>query len=139
MQPQKLLQPKDSQLVFVTDEHGIFEAFEHIKSQLSQLTVRFITLIYALNESNCNFFPFSNELNILEKRYSEKFNVQKLHSDSITNSSNALIQEFVEAMINSSIDPKLEFSIFGHVEFVNQIADILNFLNVNTQKKYINK
>lgn len=132
MQTKKQFPFKDSQLVFITDETGIFELFEQLKSGISQLTTHFITLIYAVNESENNHFPFQLELNILEKRYSEKFIVHKLHTDSITFYVNSLIQEFLEAIINSNLEPKLEFAIFGTDEFVNQNGDILVFLNIES-------
>ena len=132
MQTKNQLLPNDSQLVFITNETGIFDAFEQIKGQLSQLTAPFITLIYAVNESNNNQFPFLRELTILEKRFSGKFIVHKLQTDSVTFYVSSIIQEFLEAIINSSIEPKLEFSIFGHAEFVNQITEILGFLDVKS-------
>ncbi len=132
MQAKKQLLPNDSQLVFITDETGIFEAFEQLKSQLSQLTTHFITLIYAVSERDINHYPFLRELDILEKRYSEKFIVHRLHTDSVTFYINNIIQEFLEAIINSNLEPKLEFSIFGPDEFVNQITDILGFLNIKS-------
>jgi len=132
MQTKNQLLPKDSQLVFITDETGIFDTFEQLKGQLSQLTAPFITLIYAINENDDDHFPFLRELNILEKRFSDKFIGHKLQTDSVTFYVSSLIQEFLEAIINSSIDPKLEFSIFGPDEFVNQTTDILGFLDVKS-------
>jgi hypothetical protein len=132
MQTKNQSLPKDSQLVFITDETGIFDTFEQLKGQLGQLTARFITLIYAVNETDNDHFPFFRELNILEKRFSEKFIVHKLPSDSVPFYVNSIIQECLEAIINSSIEPKLEFSIFGAYEFVNQINDILGFLNIKS-------
>jgi len=132
MQTKNQLLPNDSQLVFITDETGIFDAFEQIKGQLSQLTAGFIILIYAINESDDNHLPFLRELNILEKRFFKKIIVYKLHTYSVTFYDSSLIQEFLEAIFNSSIEPKLEFSIFGPAEFVNQITDILGFLDVKS-------
>ena len=132
MQTKNQILSKDSHLVFITDETGIFDTFEQIKGQLSQLTASFITLIYAVNERNNNHSPFLRELNILEKRFSEKFIVHKLHTDLVTFYVSSIIQEFLEAIINTSIEQKMEFSIFGSAEFVNQITDILGFLNIKS-------
>ena len=132
MQTKNQLLPIDSQLVFITDETGIFDTFEQLKGQLSQLTAPFITLIYTVSERNNDHFPFLLELNILEKRFSEKFITHKLHTDSVTSYVSSVIQEFLEAIINSRIEPTLVFSIFGHAEFVNQTTDILGFLDVKS-------
>lgn len=132
MQTRNQHQPQDSQLVFITDETGIFNTFEQLKGQLSQLTAHFITLLYTVNENDTHHFPYHHELEILEKRFSEKFIVHKLHTDSVTFYVSSIIQEYLEAIINSSIEPKMEFSIFGSSEFVNQISDILGFLNIKS-------
>jgi len=69
MQTKNQLLPKDSQLVFITDETGIFDTFEQLKGQLSQLTAPFITLIYAINESDDDHFPFLRELIFWKKDF----------------------------------------------------------------------
>jgi hypothetical protein len=130
MQLNSHLQSQNSQLVFITDATGIFDAFEQLKRELSQLTTHFITLIYAVNDKGNYHFPFSQELTILEKRFSGRLIVHKLYTDSVTFYINNIIQEFLEAIINCNLEPKLEFAIFGTDEFVNQNGDILAFLNI---------
>jgi hypothetical protein len=115
-------------LVLICDESGIFDAFRKIKKDLGERTDIFLTLIYIIPD-NVIYPLFERELRILSKRFSTIFFVYKLKIESGDYGS---IQESIEAIINSNINLKMHFSIFGNGEFVSFVSGILNYLNINT-------
>lgn len=115
-------------LVIICDEAGIFDAFNLIKIQLTDRHNAFLSLIYTVSGQNSH--PrFGRELNILEKIFPKKLNVYLIKIDT---EEFGFQQEFIEAIINSNLIPKISFSVFGKAEYTNQVNEVLHFLNINT-------
>jgi hypothetical protein len=43
-----------------------------------------------------------------------------------------LIQEFIEVIINSNTNLNMQFLIFGIAEFVDNVSEVLGYLNIDT-------
>jgi ferredoxin-NADP reductase len=116
-----------SHFVITCDETGIFEAFYAIKDRLAAgRGTDFISLIYTVSDKNLHPF-FKQELNILEKRFSDFLIV---HISRIDTKKYYIKQELIEATINSNTLPKMKFLVFGNTEFVNYVSRVLRFLDV---------
>lgn len=120
-------------VVLITDEIGIFDIFNQIKRYLSEKEPSFLTLIYTIKSADNEHIPYSRELQILEKRFVEKLVVFQLKKAAIAFYSSGIIQEFVEAVINSSITEKMQFIIAGDEEFSSRVHDVLEFLSIQPQ------
>jgi hypothetical protein len=119
-------------LIIVCDEAGIFDAFYFVKDRISERGNTFLSLIYTVSHKNIHPL-FEQELSILEKRFSVNLMVHILKIDT---TNYCIIQELIEATINSNTLPVLKFSVFGNDEFVNYIYGVLKFLDV--EAFYIN-
>jgi hypothetical protein len=118
---------KGFHFVIVCDETGIFDAFYVIKDRLTEdRGTVFISLIYTVSDKNLHPF-FKQELNILEKRFSDFLIV---HMSGIDITKYYVKQELIEATINSNTLPKMKFLVFGNTEFVNYVSRVLRFLDV---------
>jgi hypothetical protein len=115
-------------LIIVCDEGGIFDAFYFVKDKLADSGTVFLSLIYSVSDKK-NHPLFEHELSILEKRFSDNIIVNILRIDT---TNYCLIQELIEATINSNTLPVMKFSVFGNAEFVNYVHGILTFLDVKT-------
>jgi hypothetical protein len=112
--------------VITCDEAGIFDAFYFVKDKLADSGPAFLSLIYAV--SGKTHHPiFERELSILEKRFSDNLIVHIIRIDP---TNYCLIQELVEATINSNTLPVMKFSVFGNAELVDYVSWILRFLDV---------
>ena len=115
-----------SHLIIVCDEAGILDAFYFVKDKLADSGNAFLSLIYSVPDKKTHPL-FEHELSILEKRFSDNIIVHILRVD---NNNYCLIQELIEATINSNTLPTMKFSVFGNAEFVNYVHGILTFLDV---------
>lgn len=114
--------------VCISDENGIFDAFKQIIDELVLNPNPCLSFIYAI----CNKVPkllFEQELNFLEKRFSQKLLIYKVP---VRSGTDAINQEFLEALINSNTSGEMKFFLFGNSEFVNHHSDILSFLGVKS-------
>lgn len=118
-------------LVTICDEEGVFEAFNLIKALLPVEAGSNISFVYAIADLNPRIL-FIRELSILEKRFPESFYVHKLNVDSIPYGISSIIQEFLEAIINTNFSLIIKFSIFGDESFSSHVLGILRFLNINS-------
>ena len=114
--------------VIICDETGIFDAFYFVKDKLAGCGTAFLSLIYSVSDKNPHPL-FEQELCILEKRFSDDIIVHILRIDT---TKYGLIQELIEATINSNTLPVMKFSVFGNAEFVNYVYGVLRFLDVKT-------
>ncbi len=125
----KKLEGHGLQVVILSDEAGIFDAYNFLKEKLSCNKNFFLSLIYSVSENNINPL-FEHELCILEKRFPVNLIVHVLWNGS---SECLALQVLIEATINSNTSPAIKFSIFGTEEFVNYIAEHLMILDIDTQ------
>ena len=115
-------------LVLICDETGIFDAFKIIKEHLGGESERFYSLIYCIPENYINPL-FEKEIKILEKRFYHNLYTYTLKVES---GKYDCIQEFIEAIINSNTNIKMQFILFGNMEFVDYVSGVLGYLNVDT-------
>ena len=113
-------------LIIVCDEAGIFDAFYFVKDRMSDGGNPFLSLIYTVSDKNLHPL-FEQELSILEKRFTVNLMVKILR---INTTNYSLVQELIEATLNSNTLPVMKFSVFGSDEFVNYIYGVLKFLDV---------
>jgi hypothetical protein len=118
----------NSHLILICDDAGIFDAFKLLKLTLGGRLDTFLTLIYVIPE-NILYPLFERELRILGDRFSSIFFVYSLK---IKPGAYELIQESIEAIINSNINLKMHFSVFGNEEFVIYVTGVLEYININT-------
>jgi hypothetical protein len=112
--------------IIICDEGGIFDAFYFIKDKLAGSGTAFLSLIYSVSDKNPHLL-FEQELSILEKRFSDNIIVHILRIDT---TNYCIVQELIEATINSNTLPVMKFSVFGNAEFVNYVHGVLRFLDV---------
>jgi len=115
-------------LVLICDEAGIFDTFKVIKDCLTKRGETFLSLIYTIPNNILNPM-FERELRILGKRYSHSLFIYKLKIES---RDYELIQGFIEAIINSNTNPKMQFSVSGSGEFVSHVTRLLGYLNIDS-------
>ena len=115
-------------LVLICDETGIFDAFKTIKEHLGSRNEKFLSLIYSVPINFINPL-FEREISILEKRFSHNLYTYILKIES---GNEYLIQEYIEAIINSNTNLKMQFLISGNAEFVDYVSEILVYLNIDT-------
>lgn len=114
--------------VLICDETGIFDGFKIIKDHLGCRGETFLSLIYSVPEDYINPL-FEMELRILEKRFSHNLYTYILKIEPGKYNS---IQEFIEAIINSNTNLKMQFLIFGNEEFVDYVTGVLGYLDIDT-------
>lgn len=117
-----------SHLVLICDETGIFDAFRIIKEHLGNECDKFLSLIYSVPENYLHPL-FEKEISILEKRFSHNLYAYTLK---VEHRKYDLIQEFIEAIINSNTELKMQFFIFGFEEFTDYVSKVLRHLNIDT-------
>ena len=119
---------RKNHLVLICDETGIFDAFKTIKLHLGSRDEMVLSLIYSVS---VNFiYPlFVRELSILEKRFSHNLNTYTLK---VEPGKYDLIQEFIEAVINSNTNLEMQFLISGNDAFVNYVSGVLKYLTIDT-------
>ena len=122
-----------SHTVFIADEIGIFDIFNQIKYYLSEKESSFLTLLYATKSTEDELKPYWRELQLLEKRFAEKLVVIQLKKAAIAFYRSGIIQEFIEAVINSSITEKMQFIVAGNEEFSTRVHEVLEFLSIQPQ------
>jgi hypothetical protein len=66
----------------------------------------------------------------LERRFSHNLFI---HSLKIQPGEYELIQELIEAVINSNTNLEIQFSVYGDPELVDYVFGVLGYLNVNTE------
>jgi hypothetical protein len=115
-------------LVLICDETGIFDAFRTIKEHLGSMDENFLSLIYYVPQIYLNPL-FEREIAILEKRFSHNLYTYTLKAEP---GKDYLIQEFIEAIINSNTNLKMQFLIYGNMEFVDYVSEVLGYLNIDT-------
>jgi len=115
-------------LVLISDETGIFDSFREMKEHLGSTDVIFLSLIYCVPENYLNPL-FEKEITILEKRFSHNLYAYTLK---VKPGMYDLIQEIIEAVINSNTNLKMQFLIFGNAEFVDYVSGILGYLDIDT-------
>jgi hypothetical protein len=115
-------------LVLICDGTGIFDAFSSIKEHLGNRSEDFLSLIYSIPENYLNPL-FERELAILEKRFSHNLYIYTLKVEPGKYDIN---QEFIEAVINSNTNLKMQFLVFGNYEFVDYVSGVLGYLNIHT-------
>jgi hypothetical protein len=116
---------KDTHLVIICDEEGIFNAFELAKERLSEEDT-LLSFVYAVSEEKGHPL-FEQELSILECRFFEYLLVFR---PKIERGISCFKQEVLEAVINSNTSKKLRFILFGTESFVGQVEHTLNFLGI---------
>ena len=118
----------NSHLIFICDENGIFDSFRELKEHLGSRGEIYLSLLYCVPEDYHNHL-FEKEITILEKRFSHNLftSIVKVKSGIYD-----LIQEFIEAIINSNTNLKMQFLIFGNAEFVDYVTGVLDYLNIDT-------
>jgi len=114
-------------LVLICDETGIFDAFKIIKEHLGSSGDTFLSLIYSVPENYINPL-FEREITILEKRFSHNLYTYTLK---VGPGMFDLIQELIEAIINSNTNLKMHFLIFGKEEFAEYVSGVLEYLYVD--------
>ena len=114
--------------VLICDESGIFDAFRIIRESLGGRGKIFLSLIYSVPENYLNPL-FEREIAILEKRFSHNLYT---HTLKVESGKYDLIQELIEAIINSNTNLKMQFLVFGKEEFVNYVSEVLEYLNIDT-------
>ena len=115
-----------SHFIIMCDESGIFDAFYFVKDRISEMGNTFLSLIYTVSDKNLHPL-FEHELSILEKRYSVDLIV---HILGINTTNYCIVQELIEATINSNTLPVMKFSVFGYTEFLNYVYGVLRILDV---------
>ena len=115
-------------LVLICDETGIFDAFKTIKEHLGSRDEKFLSLIYSVPKNYINPL-FEREISILEKRFSHNLYTYILK---IEPGNEYFIQEYIEAIINSNTNLKMQFLISGNAEFVDYVSEVLGYLNIDT-------
>jgi hypothetical protein len=115
-------------LVLICDETGIFDAFKTIKEHLGRRDENFLSLIYSVPKNFLNPL-FEREISILEKRFSHNLYTYILK---VEPGNDYLIQEFIEVIINSNTNLNMQFLIFGIAEFVDNVSEVLGYLNIDT-------
>ena len=114
------------QYVIISDEAGIFDAFNFIADRLADKGTAILSFIYTVSDNNVHPL-FETELHILERRYSGKLTVQMMRMDTRNYWSKL---EIIEATINSNTSPGINFLVFGNTGFVNYVSEILGILDV---------
>ena len=120
-------QENNYHLVLICDDSGIFDTYKILRDKLWGGNNLLLSLIYTIPTNKINPL-FERELRILNKRFSHNLSVYKLRIDP---ENFELIQEFIEAVINSNTCTKVQFSVSGKMEFVDYVSGVLRYLNVN--------
>jgi hypothetical protein len=115
-------------LVLICDETGIFDAFKTIKEHLGRRDENFLSLIYSVPKNFLNPL-FEREISILEKRFSHNLYTYILK---VEPGNDYLIQEIIEVIINSNTNLNMQFLIFGIAEFVDNVSEVVGYLNIDT-------
>jgi len=115
--------------VFVTDETGIAESYQHVKNRLVKHPDDHVSLLfYAEN----NEAIFSKEIKILHNHFPERFLVyDELLS---TLHPGVLPQETLESVINENTRDEMSFLIAGEAGFTDLIRQSLVFLGIDPQR-----
>lgn len=121
---------KNSHLVLICDETGIFDTFKEIKGNLAGSNNVFLSLVYVIPSNLLNPL-FERELRILEKRFPQNLFIHKLK---IEPRGYDIIQGFIEAVIKSNTNSELRFLVKGNAEFIDYVAGVLVYLNIKTSK-----
>jgi hypothetical protein len=111
--------------VLICDENGISDAFQIIKNLLALSNSVILTLIYAIPK----YYPnplFKRELSILGRRFSGNLITYTIKLDS---GEVEYLQEFIEAVINSNTNFKIQFCIYGNDSFINNVCEVIGYLN----------
>lgn len=124
----KLKNKNISHLILICDESGIFDAFKTLKKHLGSRGENFLSLIYSVPENYLNPL-FEREITILEQRF---FHNLYTYTLKIEPGKYDLIQEIIEAIINSNTNLKMQFLIFGKEEFAEYVSGVLEYLNMDT-------
>jgi ferredoxin-NADP reductase len=115
--------------VYLGDKEGMGEIFVKLKKVLASQPDTLVTLIYCSAEDN---LIFSFELEILQKRYPSRLLVYHLKNSPIDAA--AMLQELLEALINTDTSDNLMFILSGDEEFVHVVTDRLWFLGISKQQ-----
>ena len=124
----------NSHFAFVTDDSGIYSAFELIKMKLKDGCNSFLSLIYSVNDP---LSPplFFTELESLERRYFSQLITYYEYSGGISLPENSeMNQRLLEIIINCNTCEKMQFLLLGREEFVANVTDRLQFLGINSNQ-----
>ena len=115
--------------VFVTDETGIAESYQHAKDRLVQHPDDHVSLLFFAEPNNA---LFSKEMTILHSHFPERFLVydeplSALHPG-------VLPQETLEPVINENTRDEMSFFITGEAGFTALIRQSLVFLGIDPQR-----
>jgi len=112
--------------VYIVDEEGISKIFTELKHMLTSHADNHTTLIYFSPENN---FLFGRELEILQKRYPSQLVLYPVREKVIDAST--LLQELLEAVINSNTKHRLIFILSGDEELIYIVSNQLWFLGIS--------
>ena len=115
--------------VFVTDETGIAESYQHAKNRLVQHLDDHVSLLFFAEHNNA---LFSREMTILHNHFPERFLVydeplSTLHPG-------VMPQETLESVINENTRDELSFFITGEAGFTDLIRQSLVFLGIDPER-----
>lgn len=110
--------------VYVVDEEGMNRIFADFKQKLA--FQHDVTLIRVAAANN---FTFNKELEILQKRYSSQLMLYTMIVEVVNGS--ALIQEVIEAVINSNTKDKMIFIMSQDEELIHVVSNVLWFLGIS--------
>jgi hypothetical protein len=117
---------QNTHFVYISNEDGIFAAFNQVKKELAKNEQTCLSLVYfVLAESNQPLFK--TELGFLEKRFYHKLLV---YYAALEPNAACLKHEFLEVIINSNINKEMQFLAFGNADFVDQVTEQLIFLGI---------
>ena len=112
--------------VYIVGEEGISKIFTELKHMLASYADNHTTLVYFSPE---NDFIFARELEILQKRYPTQLALYPVREKVIDAST--LLQELLEAIINSNTKQRLVFILSGDEELIYIVSNQLWFLNIS--------
>jgi hypothetical protein len=121
----------ESHFVFITDESGIGQAFETIKSMLGGGKNNCLTLIYSVPENPAQPL-FKAELESIEKRYPAQILTYYVTGKGILPIDQMdKIQQILEIVINCNTRKWMQFRMMVRAEQTETIAGRLTYLGIN--------
>lgn len=113
--------------VYITDSAGIFDAFSHIRADLSTSACIHLTLLYQVPATDERIL-FEKELAVLQKRFPTSLIVTIFTQDQDENT----IQEHIEVTVNSDVSDTITFFVFGDMYFVHSVTDTIDYLHIKS-------
>jgi len=119
----------ETHLVLIADESGIASVFSKLKSQLSDRSAGYLTLVYTRLNNNSKPL-FADELQYLEKRFSAMLEIKMIEHEENVALMKSKLKHTLEVLLNCTISNDITFFAGGNYELIEHVKKMLVFLGV---------